>query len=113
MEKIGKEVWTLPYGTLSLNNAIKEYGLTREDFIAALKSEILQYKVAYAHGNPYYKLIRQEVEELAKKIKGSDEYKKQKLKAELATVDTGLRKHRRQINILEKRKKELEEMLNK
>ncbi len=73
----------------------------------------MQYRLQYAHGNPYYKLIRSEVENYLKEKFGENHFKNQRLKTELSSVNTQLRKHKRQIKTLEKRKAELEIILKK
>jgi 3'-phosphoadenosine 5'-phosphosulfate sulfotransferase len=101
-------IWNEKGATLSEKNAIKEYGITQDEIIDAIKAGKLQYRLSYAHGNPYYKLVRNEVESFAKNKYGDSHFEEQKRKAELKIVNTQLRKHRRQIKILEKRKIELE-----
>lgn len=105
-------VWTEKGATLSNNNATKEYGLTRDEIIEAIKNGKLQYRVNYVHGNPYYKLIRSEVEAVVKEKYGDNYFENQKLKTELTTVKKQLRKYRKQVKLLEKRKAELEIELN-
>ena len=62
--------WVEPGASLSHKNACKEYGLSEEEIIAAIKTRKIQFKVNYAHGNPYYKLLRAEVEMLAQSLHG-------------------------------------------
>ncbi len=112
MESSNSSVWTEKGGTLSANNAIKEYGITQNDIIEAINNGKLQYKLNYAHGNPYYKLIRNEVETVVNVIFGKDYLKQQKLKTELASINKELRKNHRNIKKLEKQKIELEIKLN-
>ncbi len=57
--------WTRQGGTLSHNNACKEFGLTEEEVFGAIKQGKLQYRQNSAHGNPYFKLLRVEIESLA------------------------------------------------
>ena len=101
-------IWNEKGATLSLNNAVKEYGITEVEIIDTIKTGKLQYKLNYAHGNPYYKLIRSEVESFVKNKYGASFFKKQKRKTELEIVNKQLRKYRKQIKLLEKRKSELE-----
>ena len=62
--------WTKQDGTLSHNNACKELGLTEEQVINAIKQGRLQYRLNSAHGNPYYRLLRSEVEAFALELHG-------------------------------------------
>lgn len=73
-----------------------------------IKAGKLQYRLNYAHGNPYYKLIRNEVESFEKNKYGDSYFEKQKRKIELEIINKQLIKHRNQIKLLEKRKLELE-----
>jgi len=52
-------------GTLSHKNACKEFGLQEDEIFEAMNKGKLQYRQNYAHGNPYYRLLRIEVEKLA------------------------------------------------
>ena len=105
-------VWTEKGETLSAKNASKEYGLTQDEIIEAINSGKLQYKLNYAHGNPYYKLIRNEVETVVINKFGENYLKQQKLKTELASVTKEIRKNHRSIKMFEKQKVELEIKLN-
>ena len=51
--------WTATSATLSHKNGAKEFGLT---------SEMIHYQIAHAHGNPYYRLVREELESLVLQI---------------------------------------------
>jgi len=61
------------------------------------------------HGNPYYKLVRSEVEALVDEKYGRDYLKKKKLKNELAQVNKEIRGLKAKLKSLEKRKVELME----
>ncbi|WBA81465.1 hypothetical protein [Endozoicomonas sp. GU-1] len=60
--------WTAPGATLSHKNAAKEFGLTEEAIIRAIKEGTIHYQIAYAHVNPYYRVVREEVESLVLKL---------------------------------------------
>ena len=79
--------WSKAGATLSLNNACKEFGLSEKDIIAALKTGTLDYRINYAHGNPYYKLLRHEVHGLTTKLQGKKGADYQERKHKLAIVD--------------------------
>lgn len=105
-------VWpSAPRATLSENTAIKEYGLTQDDIADAANEGKLHWLIAYAHGNPYHKLVRKEIEALFRGKRGANHLKTSKLKTELAKVTTELQSLRRKIVVVEKRKTELEEQL--
>lgn len=80
--------WTDKGATLSLNNACKEFGLSEQEIILAIKQGKLQYRVNYAHGNPYYKLLRNEVKTLTQELYGNDYVEKQDFEQKLSKIST-------------------------
>jgi hypothetical protein len=48
--------------TLSDKSARKEFGLTQEEILEAINDGKLQYRTNIIFGNPYFKLVRSEVE---------------------------------------------------
>lgn len=100
-------IWRQQGATLSHKNACKEYGLTEEQIIDAIRNAKLQFKQNYAHGNPYYRVLRKEVESLAQEILGKDGVKEQEFKHELATINREINSLKRKLSALEKKKKAL------
>jgi hypothetical protein len=96
--------WTQKGATLSDKSARKEFGITQEMIINAIKCGKLQYRQNHIHGNPYFRLLRTEVESLAKELFGEDYLIKKKLQNELSQVNNEIRKLKKQIKILEERK---------
>ena len=94
--------WTAPGATLSHKNAAKEFGLTEEEIIRAIKEGKIHYQIAYAHGNPYYRVVREEVESLVLKLYGPDYARQQQLKKRQDDIDREIRKLKRRIKALEK-----------
>jgi len=105
-------MWNEKGASLSDKNARKEYGLSQEEIIEGLKSGKLQYQVNYAHGNPYYKLLRQEVEQLITEKYGKHHLEKQRLLANLAKTTTEIRSLKRKVKKLEKEKLRIETALD-
>lgn len=99
--------WTQKGATLSDKSARKEFGLTQEKIIDAIKCEKLQYRQNHIHGNPYFRLLRTEVESLAKELFGDDHLKNRKLQNELSQVNKEIRKLKKQMKTLEERKAHL------
>jgi hypothetical protein len=104
--------WTKKGNTLSDKSARKEFGLTQEEIIEAIKADKLQYRQNNVFGNPYLRLLRNEVEALVNDKYGSNYLKKKQLKKELAQTKRDLKKLKTQINSLEKRKAELQASLD-
>lgn len=100
-------VWTKKGATLSDKSARKEYGLAQEEIIEAIKAGKLQYRQNSVFGNPYLKLIRNEVEALVDEKYGKNYLKHKKIKKELAQVTKELKKLKSQIVSLEQKKAEL------
>jgi len=102
-----------PGATLSEKTALKEFGLSHKEVVTAIRADKLQHVVNYAHGNPYIKLVRTEVEALVRGTRGEADFETSKLNAELARVTTELRSLKRRVAVLERRKKELETKLRR
>lgn len=102
----GKEnsVWVEKGGTLSDKSACKEFGLSQEKIIAAIKAGKLQYRINNVFGNPYFRLLRNEVEALVDEKYGSNYRKKKKLEKELAQINKELKMLKTKIVSLERRK---------
>ncbi len=63
-------IWTRKGATLSDKSARQEFGLTQQEIFAAMRAGKLQFREASMHGNPWFRLLRQEVEALVKEIDG-------------------------------------------
>ena len=97
----------MPDQMMSHLKACKEFGLTEGQIISAIRSGKLKYKQLYAHGNPYFSLVRDEVKALAKELHGADEMKEQERKHKLETIDREINSLRRKLTSLEKQKHKL------
>jgi len=106
-------VWQTPGATLSANNVKKEYGLTDDDLVRGTKSGKLRCRLQYAHGNPYYKFVRSEIEAFVKEKQGGSHLERKKLGTELAKITTELRSMKLRQSKLEKRRDELVSILGK
>jgi predicted phage-related endonuclease len=105
-------VWTKKGSTLSDKSARKEFGLTQEEIIEAIKAGKLQYRQNNVFGNPYLRLIRSEVESLVNEKYGHNYLKKKQLKKELTQTKRDLKKLKAQVTSLEQRKPELQTSLD-
>ncbi len=105
--------WAKKGNTLSDKSARKEFGLTQEEIIEAIKADKLQYRQNNVFGNPYLRLLRSEVESLVNEKYGPNYLKKKQLKKELSQTKRDLRKLKTQVNSFEKRKSELQASLDK
>ncbi|HBJ34907.1 MAG TPA: hypothetical protein DDZ51_09125 [Planctomycetaceae bacterium] len=99
--------WSSKGATLSDKSARKEYGLTQEEIIAAIRAGKLQFRESNMHGNPWYRLLRQEVESLVQSKSGQDHLLKKKRQKELAELNSESRKITVRLKAIERRKAEL------
>jgi len=102
--------WTKQGQTFSHKNACKEFGLTEDEIIDAIKAGKLQYRQNYAHGNPYFRLLRKEVEALAKELHGDKSVEDQEFNFKLQKINREINSLKRKLASLEKQKAELIEI---
>ena len=57
-----KAIWTQKGATLSDKSVRQEFGLTQQEIIAAIRAGKLQFREGNMHGNPWFRLLRHEVE---------------------------------------------------
>ena len=62
----GDSMWSRRGATMSDKSARKEFGLTQQEIIAAIQAGKLQFREGNMHGNPWYRLLRHEVESLVR-----------------------------------------------
>jgi hypothetical protein len=65
--------WARKGTTLSDKTARTEFGLTQDEIVAAIDSGELQYRPGSMHGNPWFRLLRREVEDFVRtgKVSGT------------------------------------------
>jgi hypothetical protein len=105
--------WQRKSATLSDKTARKEFGLTQDELVRAIRAGQLQYRRNSIHGNPFLRLLRHEVEALVKKKHGDDFLKDQQAKTELARINRELMRLKREVAALEERKARLSDDLGK
>ena len=99
--------WQSKGATLSDKTARKEFGLTQEEIIAAIRAGKLHYREMSIYGNPWLRLLRKEVEALVRRRYGAGGLKDRQVKAELARVDRELRGLKIKMAKLQKQRAEL------
>lgn len=85
--KTNDSAWTTKGATLSHKSAEKEFGLTLDEIVAAIRVGKLQYRENSIYGAPFLRLIRSEVEALVSEKFGKDHLTKKKWKKELADIN--------------------------
>ncbi len=68
----GESMWLIAGATKSDKSARQKFGLTQEEIIAAIRAGSLQFRESNMHGNPWYRLLRHEVESLVRDKSGPD-----------------------------------------
>jgi hypothetical protein len=104
---VDDEDWRRKGATLSDKTACTEFGLTQEEIVAAIRAGKLQYRPASMHGNPWWRLLRREVEDLVKAQHGNRYLRERQARTELGRVNRALTRLRRQIVALEARRSAL------
>jgi len=99
--------WRHKGATLSDKTALKEYGLTQDEIVQAIRAGRLHCREASMHGNPWLRLLRSEVEALVKKKYGGDYLKDRQAKTELRDINRELKRLKTQAAVLEERKAKL------
>ena len=105
-------IWRQKGATLSDKSARQEFGLTQEEIFAAMRAGKLQFRESNMHGNPWFRLLRHEVEALVTENGGQDHLHKKKLQKELADLNKEARKLKTRLKAIERRRAELMEELD-
>jgi hypothetical protein len=105
--------WGRKGGTLSDATAKKEFGLTEEEIIHAIRAGKLQYRETWIYGNPCLRLLRREVEKLVGARHGVTYLKDRQANAELTRINREMKRLKTRIAALEARKSELTAALGK
>jgi hypothetical protein len=73
--------------------------------IKAIRDGNLRYQENYAHGNPYFRLLRGEVTALAKEVHGEHALELKVTEYEIKRITIDINSHKRKISALERKKK--------
>ena len=106
MDDLNSE-WRRKGATLSHKTAQEEFGLTWEEIVRAIRAGKLHCQQQSMHGNPWLRLLRQEVEALVRERHGTNYLKDRQAKTELASINRELKRLKGQIAALEERKSKL------
>ena len=92
---------------MSDKSARQEFGLTQSEVIAAIRTGKLQDRESSARGNPWFRLLRHEVETLVQEKGGLDQLQKKKLQKELSDLNKEARKLATRLKAIERSRTEL------
>ena len=104
-------IWLRRGATLSDKSARQEFGLTQQEIFAAIRAGKLQFRENNMHGNPWFRLLRHEVEALVSKKSGQAGLRTKKLQKELADINKETRRLKTRLTALERRRAEIAEEL--
>jgi hypothetical protein len=96
--------WVRKGATLSDKTARQEYGLSQDEIYAAIDAGKLQYRLAAMHGNPWPRLLRREVEDLARTLHGERYLRERQARTELARINRELKQLGAQLAALKERR---------
>ncbi len=96
--------WQSKGATLSDKTARKEFGLTQDEILCAIRSGMLHCREGSMHGNPWLRLLRKEVEALVRKKHGKNYLKDRQVQTELSRINRELKRLKNEIARLEERK---------
>ena len=106
MDDVDSE-WQRKGATLSDKTARKEFGLTQDEIVQAIRAGKLHYRVNSVYGNPFLRLLRREIEALVERKRGGNHLKNLLMNTELANVSRELKRLKTRIAALETRKSQL------
>jgi hypothetical protein len=105
--------WQRKGATLSDKTARQEFGLTQDEIYDAIDAGTLHYRRAAMHGYPWLRLLRREVEALARASHGDRYVEERQARAELASVNREIKRLRAELAALEERRSTLSSDLGK
>jgi hypothetical protein len=105
--------WARKGATLSEVTAMAEYEIERDFIVKGINAGKLEYRDGAIWGNPYLRILRSQLEEYLTIELGPEYLIRVKSAFELKTIKKAITKTKKQLNILEFRKRELELLLNR
>jgi hypothetical protein len=103
--------WNRKGATLSDVTALKEYGVDAEFITRGIRSEDLEYREGSTWGNPYLRLLRDQLETYIAKERGSDYLALVKAKTELQAIRKERRGLKQRLGELQERESALNDLL--
>ena len=100
--------WNRKGATLSDAAAQKEYGISGEFIFKGMKSGDLEYREGEIWGNPYFRLLRSQLEAYIVKKLGKNYLVTNRKQAELLKIKKEMAALRKKLQLLDEKRKELE-----
>jgi len=103
--------WNKKGATLSDATALKEYGVDAQFITRGIRSGDLEYREGSTWGNPYIRLLRDQLETYIAKERGSDYLTLVKAKTELQAIRKERRGLEQRLGELQEREAALQDLL--
>ena len=105
--------WNRKGATLSDITAKKEYGVDRDFILEGIRAGKLGYREGSIWGNPYFRILRSQLEKYIAEELGQDHLSSAKSQTELRKIKREIRNLKKRMSELEARKTELENQMRK
>ncbi len=105
--------WNRKGATLSDVTAQKEYGVSRDFIVKGIQTGKLEYRDGAIWGNPYLRILRQQLEQYIAAELGSDYLTSHKRQTELRKIKKEMAELEKKLNALQTRRMELEKQIRK
>jgi hypothetical protein len=99
--------WTRKGATMSEVTAQKEYGVSYELIVNGIRAGKIEYREGAAHGNPFLRLLRRQLETYVAAELGAEYLAGRKRRTELKAIDKESTELRKRLAALEARRAEL------
>jgi hypothetical protein len=100
--------WNRQGATLSDVTALKEYGVSQEFIVQGIQAGKLEYRENSVWGNPYFRILRSQLEQYIAEELGSQYLGGQKHQTELRKIKKEIGSLKKKLAALEARKAEIE-----
>ncbi|MFH1148577.1 MAG: hypothetical protein V1736_12845 [Pseudomonadota bacterium] len=90
-----------------------EYGVGRDFIVKGIETDRLEYRDGSIWGNPYFRILRSQLEKYISEELGEDYLVRAKAQTELRRINKEMSELTKRLNMLENRKTDLEESLRK
>src|SRR5208282_1382475 len=100
--------WNRKGATLSDVTARKEYGVSRDFIVKGIRAGKLEYREGAMWGNPYLRILRDQLEAYITEELGSKYLRSKKSQAELRKINREIASLKKKLTALQARKGEIE-----
>jgi hypothetical protein len=100
--------WNRKGATLSDVTAKKEYGVDRDFILKGIRAGKLEYREGVMWGNPYFRLLRSQLEKYIRQQLGADRLRTGKSQTELRNIKKEMAALKKQLAELEARRRDIE-----